>query len=187
MSSLVDPGDSQLTTLGGGCFWCLEAVLKRVEGVVSVQAGYSGGDSKTATYEKVSTGKTGHAEVVQLTFNEDVISFREILEIFFKIHDPTTRNRQGNDIGPQYRSVIFYHDPEQMAVAREIVEELNGPDGFNGRVVTEIRPFRAFYKAERYHEDYYERNAGQAYCRLGISPKISKLQDNFGEKLREES
>jgi peptide-methionine (S)-S-oxide reductase len=174
----------KLATLGGGCFWCLEAAFNRVEGVIEVRSGYSGGRAESATYDQVSTGDTGHAEVVQIEFDPGTIPFEEVLDIFFTIHDPTTLNRQGADIGPQYRSVIFYHDERQRAVAEKKIRELERSGKVRGKITTALEPFTAFYKAEPYHDDYYERNSGQAYCRLVIAPKISKLEKEFGEDLR---
>ena len=174
----------EVATLGGGCFWCTEAVFNSIEGVKSVVSGYSGGTPEDATYGRVSTGRTGHAEVVQLTFDPDVITFREILEIFFATHDPTTLNRQGADVGPQYRSVVFYHGDGQRRVAEEVIDELDGEGIWEDPIVTQLQPFQAFYEAEEYHVNYYERNRGQPYCRLVIDPKILKLRERFRDKLK---
>jgi peptide-methionine (S)-S-oxide reductase len=176
---------TEAATLGGGCFWCTEAVVNRIRGVLKVEPGYSGGRPEDATYRRVSTGRTGHAEVVQVTFDPDAISFTELLEIFFATHDPTTLNRQGSDVGPQYRSVIFYHDDAQRSTAEEVIAELNGEGIWDSPIVTQIRPFEAFYEAEEYHVDYYERNRGQPYCRLVIDPKIIKLVERFRDKLKD--
>jgi len=175
---------SEMATLGGGCFWCLEAVFEMVEGVESVKSGYAGGHAPSPTYEQVCTGKTGHAEVVQVTFDSEVISYREILEIFFGIHDPTTPNRQGADVGTQYRSAIYTHSAEQMEVARSLLEELSGGDGpFEDPIVTEVAPLDTFHPAERYHDEYYRRNPAQAYCRAVIGPKVAKFRQRFAHRL----
>lgn len=176
--------DNEAATLGGGCFWCTEAVFTEIRGVSRVEPGYSGGKLANPTYEQVSTGATGHAEVVQVTFDPDVISFREILEIFFATHDPTTLNRQGVDVGPQYRSVISYHNHGQKAVAEKLIEELSDAGIWDEQIVTQVEPFEAFYKAEDYHKDYFKRNPQQPYCRLVIAPKITKLRQKYREKLR---
>jgi peptide-methionine (S)-S-oxide reductase len=173
----------EVATLGGGCFWCLEAVFNRLRGVERVESGYSGGNSADPTYQEVCTGTTGHAEVVQLTFDPKAVSFDEILEVFFTIHDPTTLNRQGADMGTQYRSVVFYHNPEQKAVAERVIGEV-GPL-WQRPIVTEIVPFKAFYKAEAYHREYYERYPDQPYCRAVIDPKVSKFRQKFLAKLKE--
>jgi len=174
----------QAATLGGGCFWCTEAVFQEIEGVVEVKPGYSGGHVKNPTYQQVTTGRTGHAEVVQIKFRPGIISYREILEIFFTMHDPTTLNRQGADTGTQYRSVIFYHSEEQRKVAKEFIEELNETDVFNVPIVTQLEPFKEFYEAEDYHKDYYNRNRGQAYSRHVIAPKLEKVEKEFKERIR---
>jgi len=174
----------ELTTLGGGCFWCIEAVFSPLKGVEKVESGYSGGTSANPTYEQVSAGTTGHAEVVQVTFDPEVISFKEILEIFFATHDPTTLDRQGADVGPQYRSVIFYHDDEQKATALQAIKELSEEKVWDAPIVTKIEPFRAFYRAEDYHSDYFKSHPEQAYCRLVIAPKIAKLQELYLSKLK---
>ncbi|TRO46456.1 peptide-methionine (S)-S-oxide reductase [Candidatus Bathyarchaeota archaeon] len=176
---------TEVATLGGGCFWCTEAVFNRIRGVSGVKPGYSGGRSGDATYKRVSTGRTGHAEVVQVTFDPEVISFRELLEVFFATHDPTTKNRQGSDVGPQYRSVVFYHDEAQRRVAEEVIAELDGERIWKSSIVTQVKPFEAFYEAEEYHLDYYERNRGQPYCRLVIDPKIMKLTERFKDKIKD--
>ncbi len=174
----------ETATLGGGCFWCTEAVFKMLKGVDNVESGYSGGSLPNPTYDDVSTGTTGHAEVVQLTFDPEVISYREILEIFFTTHDPTTLNRQGSDAGTQYRSVIFYHNEEQKATAEALTEQLTKEKVWNAPIVTQIQPFKAFYKAENYHKDYYEKHRSQPYCQIVIAPKIEKLRKSFLAKLR---
>jgi len=170
-----------MATLGGGCFWCTEAVFSEIKGVVKVEPGYSGGKMQNPTYEVVSTGITGHAEVVQVTFNPSIISFREILEVFFATHDPTTLNRQGADYGTQYRSVIFYHNDEQKRIAENLIEELNNTKVFDAEIVTQVMPFKAFYKAEDYHKDYFKRNPRDLYCKLVIAPKISKLRKSMNK------
>ncbi|HEY8531655.1 MAG TPA: peptide-methionine (S)-S-oxide reductase MsrA [Limnochorda sp.] len=174
----------EVATLGGGCFWCLEAVYQEVEGVERVLPGYSGGHVEHPSYEQVCTGTTGHAEVVQLTFDPQVISYRELLEIFFSIHDPTTPNRQGADVGPQYRSVIFYHNPEQEAVARELIEQLEREGVYGAPIVTEVVPFKAFYPAEAYHHRYFERNPNQGYCQVVIAPKLAKFRKTHAHRLK---
>ena len=175
----------EVATLGGGCFWCTEAVFKSIRGVIKVEPGYSGGRPEDATYGRVSTGRTGHAEVVQVTFDPSEISFGDILEIFFSTHDPTSLNRQGADIGPQYRSIVFYHDEVQRRVTEETIERLDEEKIWKSPIVTLIERFEAFYRAEEYHLDYYERNRGQPYCRLVIDPKIAKLREKFRDKLKE--
>jgi len=175
----------ETATLAGGCFWCLEAVFQALKGVERVDSGYAGGRVAEPTYEQVCTGTTGHAEVVQVTFDPAVISFRELLEIFFVIHDPTTLNRQGADVGTQYRSAVFYHTPEQRAEAVEVVRELEAAKLWESAVVTEIAPLERFYPAEEYHRDYFRRNPGQGYCRAVIAPKVAKLRSHYFEKLKQ--
>ncbi|QXJ28755.1 Peptide-methionine (S)-S-oxide reductase MsrA [Saccharolobus shibatae B12] len=172
----------ETATLGGGCFWCTEAVFKRVKGVISVKPGYSGGHLPNPTYEDVCTDTTGHAEVVQITFDPSIISYRELLEIFFEIHDPTTPNRQGNDIGTQYRSIILYHNEEQKKIAEEMIREVEKRIG--KKVVTELKPFEVFYEAEDYHHNYYDTHKYNPYCRFVISPKINKFLKVFPEKVK---
>lgn len=174
-------------TLAGGCFWCTEAVFLRLKGVHKVESGYSGGQAETATYKQVSTGQTGHAEVIQITFNPSIITFRELLEIFFATHDPTTLNRQGNDVGTQYRSAIFYHDERQKTVAEELIQKLEKSGKFSKPIVTTLEPFTAFYKAEEYHQNFFERNPNQFYAKTVIPPKLLKLEKGFLEKLRDTS
>ncbi len=174
----------EVVTLGGGCFWCTEAVFSIVKGVEKVEPGYAGGSVPNPTYEQVSTGTTGHAEVAQITFDSDVISFREILEIFFATHDPTTLNRQGPDIGTQYRSVIFYRNEEQKAVVEEVITELGKEKKYNSPIVTRVEPLKAFYKAEAYHKDYFKLHPKQPYCQAVIAPKIDKLQKYFQLKIK---
>lgn len=170
--------------MGGGCFWCLEAVFLQLRGVESVVSGYSGGRRPSPTYNQVCSGATGHAEVVQVTFDDEVISYADLLRVFFHIHDPTTLNRQGNDVGTQYRSVIFAHNEEQAAVAEDIKLEILESDYWGGPLVTEITPLSEFYPAEEYHQDYFARNPAQPYCLATIPPKLEKLKKNFSRFLR---
>ncbi len=179
-----EAGRKEVATLGGGCFWCLEAVYDQLRGVEDVVSGYSGGHVPNPTYEQVCTGTTGHAEVVQVTFDPQVISFREILQVFFAIHDPTTLNRQGADVGTQYRSAIFYHSPEQKAIAEQMIAELNAARLWPQPIVTEVTPFTAFYPAEAYHQEYFARNPGQGYCAFVIAPKVAKFRKEFMAKLK---
>ena len=174
---------TETATLGGGCFWCLDAVYRRLRGVTSVVSGYAGGTTRNPTYHAVCSGATGHAEVVQVTYDPDVISYREILEVFFGTHDPTTLNQQGADVGTQYRSVIFYHTPEQQRVAEQVIAELERDEVFDRPVVTELAPLPEFYPGEAYHQDYFRRNPGQGYCQAVIAPKVAKLRKSFAEKL----
>jgi peptide-methionine (S)-S-oxide reductase len=171
----------ETATLAGGCFWCLEAAFTRVPGVVHVESGYTGGHAVNPTYQQVCTGTTGHAEAVQVTFEDDVVSYRALLDIFFAIHDPTTPNRQGGDVGPQYRSAIFFITPEQERIAREAVAALTEEGVFGSPMVTEIVPLQAWYPAEAHHRDYYRRNPEQAYCRVVIAPKLAKLRELLGK------
>jgi peptide-methionine (S)-S-oxide reductase len=183
--SIADtPKRTEVATLGGGCFWCTEAVFSELKGVEKVEPGYSGGELENPTYEQVCTGATGHAEVVRITFDSDVISFKEILEIFFSTHDPTTLNRQGPDTGTQYRSVIFYHNDRQKTTAEQVIKEITEEKIWESPILTQVEPFKAFYKAEEYHKDYFKRHPEQAYCRLIIAPKISKLQKLYLSKLK---
>ena len=169
-------GQGEFATLAGGCFWCLEAVFEQVEGVQRVVSGYSGGHLPDPTYEQVCAGQTGHAEVVQLTFDPATVSFAGLLEVFFSVHDPTTLNQQGPDVGTQYRSAIFYHTPEQEAAAKAVIEELTEQAVWPKPVVTEVTPFTAFYPAEEYHQQYYRRNSSSGYCQVRIAPKVAKLR-----------
>jgi peptide-methionine (S)-S-oxide reductase len=177
-------GKLEQATFGMGCFWCSEAVFDRLKGVEKVTSGYSGGHVKKPTYEQVSTGQTGHAESVQITFDPAQISFTQLLEVFFKTHDPTTLDRQGNDVGTQYRSVIFYHNDQQRKLAEEYKHKLNAAKTFHGPIVTEITAFQEFFPAEDYHKDYYKLHGHQPYCQTVIRPKIIKLEKTFGEKLK---
>jgi peptide-methionine (S)-S-oxide reductase len=175
----------EVATLAGGCFWCLEAVFKEVEGIEKVVSGYSGGSTINPSYNEVCTGSTGHAEAVQLTFDPNKISFRQVLQIFFAIHDPTTLNRQGADVGTQYRSAIFYHSEEQKAAAEQVIQELNAAHAWKSPIVTDVTPFQAFYPAEDYHQEYFNRNPSQSYCRMVIAPKLDKFSKQFPEKVKE--
>ncbi len=174
----------ETATLAGGCFWCTEAIFKRLKGVDSVVPGYSGGVMENPTYEEVCSGKTGHAEAIQIRFDPNVLSFKDLLYVFFKLHDPTTPNQQGNDIGTQYRSAIFYHDEIQKEIALKVKDELT--KNYKDKIVTEITPFKKFYEAEGYHKNYYERNTDAPYCKFVIDPKIQKLYRDFKEKLKED-
>ena len=175
---------SEIATLAGGCFWCLEAAFENVRGVERVESGYCGGRTVDPTYRQVCDGNTGHAEVVQLTFDPAVISYREVLEIFFGIHDPTTPNRQGPDEGTQYRSAIFYHSPVQKKIAEETIADLNAAKIFDAPIVTEVVPAATFYKAEEYHQGYFRSNPYQPYCMMVVSPKVAKLRKRFADKLK---
>jgi peptide-methionine (S)-S-oxide reductase len=175
---------TEVATLAGGCFWCLEAVFEELRGVEKVESGYSGGQDPNPTYYQVYTGATGHAEVVQLTFDPTDISFRDILEVFFTVHDPTTLNRQGADVGTQYRSAIFYHTPEQERLAKAVIEELDAAHLWDAPIVTEVVPFHAFYRAEDYHQEYFQRNEGQPYCQVVIAPKVAKFRVQHLDRLK---
>ena len=174
----------ETVTLGGGCFWCVEAVYRDLKGVVSAEPGYSGGSVANPSYREVCTGETGHAEVVQVVFDPEVISLREILEVFFSVHDPTTLNRQGPDVGSQYRSVIFYRDEPQKRTALEVMKEISAENLYPNPVVTQLVPFTAFYKAEDYHRDYYALHGSEPYCRLVIAPKLAKFRQKFAAELK---
>jgi len=174
---------TETATLGGGCFWCLEAVYEMVEGVSRVKSGYAGGHVENPTYKQVCTGKTGHAEVVQVDFDPDVVSYADILEIFFGIHDPTTLNRQGGDVGPQYRSAIFTHSDAQEATARQVLAEVDRDGPWDDPIVTEIEPLGRFYPAEDYHDEYFRRNTTQPYCQAVIAPKVAKFRKRFSHRL----
>ncbi|HEX8184814.1 MAG TPA: peptide-methionine (S)-S-oxide reductase MsrA [Blastocatellia bacterium] len=181
---MLEDENREIATLAGGCFWCLEAVFKDLRGVEKVESGYSGGSLPNPTYYQVCEGTTGHAEVVQITFDPKAVSFKELLQVFFTIHDPTTLNRQGADVGTQYRSAIFYHSPEQEAVAKDVIEELSAAKIWDGPIVTEVTPMTKFYKAEDYHQQYYDENPNQPYCRAVIAPKIAKFRKQYLEKLK---
>jgi peptide-methionine (S)-S-oxide reductase len=177
-------GGSETLTLGGGCFWCLEAVFTELKGVVSVESGYAGGHVANPTYEQVSGGTTGHAEVVQITFDPKVISRDVLLQAFFTIHDPTTLNRQGNDVGEQYRSIAFYRTPEQKAAIEKAIRETTDSKEWNGKIVTQVEPFKEFYKAENYHQEYFKLHGEQPYCQLVIAPKVTKFRKRFHDLLK---
>ena len=179
-----DSKQIEKATLGSGCFWCTEAVFSEIRGVIKVTPGYSGGRLANPTYEQVSTGTTGHAEAVQIMFDPSVISFREILEVFFAMHDPTTLNRQGADVGTQYRSVVFHHTSRQKTTAEKLIKELNNAKVYDTPIMTQIQPFTAFYTAEDHHKDYFKRHPEQPYCRLVIAPKLAKLRADYREKLK---
>lgn len=176
--------NQEIATLAGGCFWCLEAVFVELQGVEKVTSGYAGGHVPNPSYQEVCTGTTGHAEVVQLTFDPQIISFRDLLQVFFTIHDPTTLNRQGADVGTQYRSAIFYHTPEQQAVATQMIAELNAAQLWDSALVTEVAPLTAFYPAEDYHRDYFARNPNQPYCRAVVAPKVAKARKLYLDRLK---
>jgi peptide-methionine (S)-S-oxide reductase len=175
---------AEVATLAGGCFWCLEAVYDQLKGVLDVVSGYSGGHVINPSYKAVCTGETGHAEVVQVTFDPSVISYRELLEVFFTIHDPTTLNRQGADVGTQYRSAIFYHNPEQKATAEGVIKEMQSKQIWEKPIVTEITPFSIFYPAEEYHQEYFQRNPYAGYCSIVIAPKVAKFRKMYLDKLK---
>ena len=185
MSSIdAVPAGKAVATLAGGCFWCLEAVFDGMKGVESVESGYMGGKTPKPTYEAVCGGDTGHAEVVRITFDPAVVSYREMLEVFFVIHDPTTLNRQGNDVGTQYRSAIYYHTPEQKADAEAVIARLNAEKLYPKPIVTEVTAASAFHVAEPYHQEYFERNPTQPYCQFVVAPKVQKFRRQFLEKLK---
>jgi peptide-methionine (S)-S-oxide reductase len=174
----------EIATLGGGCFWCLEAVFDELKGIEKVVSGYAGGTVANPTYERVCSGSTGHAEVVQITFDPSAISYKDLLDVFFTIHDPTTLNRQGHDVGTQYRSVIFHHSPEQQATAEQTIKELDGQKLWDAPIVTELQPYTVFYPAEGYHQDYFKRNPAQPYCQVVVAPKVAKARSHFFAKLK---
>jgi peptide-methionine (S)-S-oxide reductase len=175
---------TEVATLGGGCFWCLEAVYQELRGVEKVESGYSGGDVPNPTYRQVCSETTGHAEVVQVTFDPDLVSYRDILEVYFTIHDPTTLNRQGADVGTQYRSVIFYHTEEQKRTAEEVISEIEAEGIWNNPIVTEVVPLDEFYVAEDYHQNYFRNNGFQPYCQVIIAPKVAKFRKQHLERLK---
>lgn len=175
---------TEVATLGGGCFWCLEAVFDELKGVEDVVSGYAGGTVVRPSYDQVCGGRTGHAEVTQVTFDPRVISFKELLDVYFTIHDPTTLNRQGHDVGTQYRSLVLYHSPEQKRIAEETIAELNAAHIWNHPIVTELEPFTTFYPAENYHQEYYQNNPYQPYCQVVIAPKVAKARQKFLARLK---
>ena len=174
----------EVATIAGGCFWCLEAVFQGLKGVERVVSGYAGGNVPNPSYEEVCSGGTGHAEVVQVTFDSDILSYRDLLDVFFAIHDPTTLNRQGADVGTQYRSAIYHHSPEQERTARAAIAEIEHAGVFDAPIVTEVVPFTVFYPAEEYHQDYFRRNPGQGYCSAVIAPKVAKFRKEHLERLK---
>ena len=174
----------ELATLGGGCFWCLEPIFKDLKGVESVVSGYAGGTVPDPSYEQVCGGRTGHAEVVQIAFDPNEISFRDLLDVFFTIHDPTTKDRQGADVGPQYRSIILYHSPEQKGAAEQALADLEAKGVWHAPIVTEVAPLEKFYPAEAYHQDYFEQNPRQRYCQIVIAPKVTKFRKEYLERLK---
>ena len=180
----ANSGTNQVATVGGGCFWCIEAIYNDMKGVVSAISGYAGGRVKNPTYQQVCNHTTGHAEVVQVTFDPNVISYQDILDIFFGIHDPTTLNRQGNDVGDQYRSIILYHDDEQKRLAQNTIQALTDARAFPDPVVTQVVPFDEFYAAEDYHQEYFKNNPNQPYCRFVVAPKVTKFRKHHAEMLK---
>ena len=174
---------SEIATLAGGCFWCLDTVFRDLNGVEKVESGYAGGHTANPTYRQVCSGTTGHAEVVQVTFDPSVISFRDLLGVFFTIHDPTTLNRQGADIGTQYRSAVFYHSPEQQRIANDVIDELNREKVWDDPIVTEVVPVKSYTAAEEYHQNYYAQNPDQPYCQVVIAPKVSKFRKAYLDRL----
>jgi peptide-methionine (S)-S-oxide reductase len=183
-NSAVPNNTTEVATLGGGCFWCLEAVYDQLKGVISVESGYEGGHVKNPAYKAVCTGMTGHAEVVRVTFDPNVVSFRDLLNVFFTIHDPTTLNRQGADVGTQYRSAIFYHSPEQRATAEQVIAEMSAAGVWNKQIVTQVVPTEMFYIAEDYHQEYFARNPNQGYCQMVIAPKVAKFRKHYLQQLK---
>ena len=181
----IDNAKNQIATFGNGCFWCTEAIFQQVEGVVSVQSGYTGGAVENPTYKQVCNGNTGHAEVLQITYDPAKVSFSELLEVFWSTHDPTTLNRQGADAGTQYRSAVFYHDDEQKQLAEKYKKELDAAKAFDNPIVTEITAFKKFYPAEDYHQNYYKQNGEEPYCRMVIRPKVEKFQKVFKAKMKQ--
>jgi peptide-methionine (S)-S-oxide reductase len=179
-----DTATSEVLTLGGGCFWCLEAVYAELKGVTKVESGYAGGHAKNPTYEQVSSGTTGHAEVVQITFDPRVVSRDTILKVYFTLHDPTTLNRQGNDVGEQYRSIAFYRNADQKAAIEKAIADTAASGEWSGRIVTQVQPFTQFYRAENYHQDYYKLHGTQPYCQLVIAPKVAKFRKLFHDQLK---
>ena len=175
---------TETATFGGGCFWCIEAAMKELRGVEAVTSGYAGGSTSSPTYEEVCSGETGHAEVVQIEYDPAEISYLELLEVFFKVHDPTTKDRQGPDVGSQYRSIVLYHDDDQREQVEGFIERLN-EDVYDGNIVTEVEPLRRFYEADQYHQDYYEKNPAKGYCQIQVKPKVKKVRKEFAALLAE--
>lgn len=180
----MSKNSKEVAIFGGGCFWCLEVVYEQLLGVEKVESGYSGGAVVNPTYKQVCSGTTGHAEVVQVTFDPQVIDFQSLLEVFFTIHDPTTPNRQGADVGPQYRSAIFYHNKQQKTIAEQVIREIDVAKIWDNPIVTEVAPFEVFYRAEDYHQEYFRRNSGQPYCQVVIAPKVAKFRQRYLAKLK---
>lgn len=176
---------TELATLGGGCFWCLQPLFDQLKGVDLVDVGYAGGRIKNPSYEMVCTGLTGHAEVVQIRFQPETISYEDLLHVFFAMHDPTTLNRQGVDVGTQYRSIILFHSEAQKAAAQKVIQELQSKELWDDPIVTQLAPFAAFYRAEEYHQDYFRKNPGQGYCRAVVAPKVAKFRSKYLERLKE--
>lgn len=176
--------NEEIVILGGGCFWCLEAVFDRLDGVKSVESGYMGGQKDNPTYQQVCSGNTGHVEVVRVTFDPNELSYRELLDVFFTIHDPTTLNRQGNDVGTQYRSVIFYTSEQQRKTAEQLIAELNAARHWPNPIVTTVEPAKKFFEAEDYHQEYFANNPNQPYCQFVVAPKVKKFQQKFAEKMK---
>ena len=176
--------DNEIATLGGGCFWCLEAVFDDLKGVEKIESGYSGGPASNPTYHQVCAGTTGHAEAVELEFDPGVVSYEKLLDVFWDAHDPTTLNRQGPDVGSQYRSAIFFHTPEQKTIAEQVIKEISAAEIWKAPIVTEVAPFKAFYVAEDYHQEYFRNNPEQMYCQMVIAPKVEKFQKQFLAKLK---
>ncbi|HVE51631.1 MAG TPA: peptide-methionine (S)-S-oxide reductase MsrA [Casimicrobiaceae bacterium] len=175
---------NEIAVLGGGCFWCLDAVFRDLEGVIEVESGYAGGQGANPTYEAVCSGRTGHAEVVRVTFDPSKLSYADLLRVFFTIHDPTTLNRQGNDVGTQYRSVIFAQDDKQREIAQQVMREITDQKLYSGRIVTELAGAAPYYPGEKYHQDYFERNPGQSYCMFIVAPKVAKFRKTFRDRLK---
>lgn len=180
----VNMNDRELATLGGGCFWCTETMFSELNGVEKVESGYSGGSIVNPTYQQVCTGTTGHAEVIQITYDPKVISFKELLKVFFTVHDPTTLNQQGADVGTQYRSIILYHNSEQRTIAEQTIKEVESAQIWDSPIVTQLKPFEAFYRAESYHQEYFKQNPRQPYCQIVIVPKLMKLRQHYNAKLK---
>ena len=181
---MTTEGKHEVATLGGGCFWCLDAIYRQLRGVERVESGYAGGTKPNPTYREVCSGGTGHAEVVRITFDPSVVTYRDLLDVFFTIHDPTTPDRQGADVGPQYRSIVLAHSPEQERVARETIADFEARHVWDDPIVTEVLPFTTFYPAETYHQDYFANNTLQPYCQIVIQPKVAKFRRQFMERLQ---
>lgn len=182
---MTGEGRVETATLAGGCFWCLDGAYRDLRGVISVESGYAGGDLPNPTYEQVCTGNTGHAEVVRITYDPDEIRYRDLLEVFFSIHDPTTLNRQGADVGTQYRSAVFYHDEAQREAADQIMAELTADGTFDDPIVTEVAALDVYYPGEAYHQDYYRNNPGQGYCQVVVAPKLAKFRAKYAAMLKD--